>query len=118
MKGTKPEQRWTYMIVVMPSMIVEERKPDHVHEQSKNTHDQQFVHMTKLPSFEQTFDCLPCEFHADKHQKDTVAEAGERVQLAPAVRSFGTCWPLRRYRCTETNDQTHTIEEHVYGVAQ
>ena len=106
------------MIVVVPSMIVEERKPNHVHEQSKDTHDQQFVDVTKLPSFQHTFDRLPCELHADKHEEDAITKAGKGVQLAPAVRSFGTCWPLRRYRCPEANDQAHTVEEHVHGVAK
>ena len=105
--------------MIMSSMSVSKsEKSHHVHEESKHAYHQQLLNVTELRPLYNALDGFPNEFDTDKHQKNTIAKAGEGIELPPAIRLFGAGRPLRSYRRAQTDDQTQAIEEHMYSIAQ
>ena len=107
------------MAMIMSSMSVSEsKKAHHINEESQHAHHKQLLNVAELGALYNALDGFPNKFDANKHQEDTIAKAGESIELAPSIRFFGAGRPLRCYRRSQTDNQAQAIEKHMYCIAQ
>jgi len=93
------------MTVIMSGMSMSKRKQtNHVHQKTKRTNNEKFLHMSQLRALHHAFNSFPDEFDADEHKEDTITESSKGIELAPAVWFLGACGPFGCYRRSEPDD--------------
>lgn len=107
------------MSVIMPGMsVAESEQAHHVDKEAEDTDNQKLLNPAEFCAFHDAFNGLPNKLDTDHHQEDTVAEPGKSVELAPAIGLLRACRPLACDSSSKADNQSETVEKHVYSVAE
>ena len=66
--------RMAAMTVIVSGMSVSKGKQtNHVHQKTKRTNNEKFLHVSQLRALHHAFNSFPDEFDADEHKEDTLS---------------------------------------------
>lgn len=109
------------MIMRMPMPMMrmsKSRQPHNIHQKPQHTDNQQLIQTVQLCALINPLKSIEDNFHADKHEEDSVCEAREGVDFTEAVGKARVGAPFAHDGGGKADGETGAVEEHVDAVGK
>jgi hypothetical protein len=104
------------MSMTMIVQTMERENTDQIYQKTQSTDKEKLRRSADICTSKQPLDRFVDDLDADEHEKDTISQACQSIDFPIAIGKLEAGRPFAHDSSTNTDQQSHAVEEHVYAV--